>query len=66
MAERIKIDINNETGEMNIETSGFRGNVCEQTIDAVLDGLETKHISTKRKDEYRYGQEHNSTTNVSN
>ena len=57
MSEKIIITINKESGEINFDSSGFKGKTCVETIDSLLDTIGADKKKEVKKDEYRYQSE---------
>lgn len=55
--EKIIITISMETGEINFDSSGFKGKTCVETIDSLIDSIGADKKKEIKKDEYRYQSE---------
>lgn len=52
MDEIIILDINGKTGEIEVQTQGFKGKTCESAVDKILVGLGGQTVASKHTSEY--------------
>jgi hypothetical protein len=55
--EKIIITLNSATGEINFDSSGFKGKTCVETIDSLIESIGAEKSKEIKKDEYRYQSE---------